>query len=172
MDDGLWMCIQRSVGGWCGPARRLLARRRPEPPAPFSLYIPRRNGYKGLACRPVALTVRASDSKSEGWGFESLLACQRFQGFTGFYLEAFLFYVPIAYPNAFSTPRTNEEARGLLAREFHPSQRLMYLARITSAYSFQRSWLVRVSYSAMCGSAKPCRYILTSDKRTMSGEMS
>ena len=27
-------------------------------------------------CRPVALTARASDSKSEGWGFESLLACQ------------------------------------------------------------------------------------------------
>lgn len=26
--------------------------------------------------RPVALTARASDSKSEGWGFESLLACQ------------------------------------------------------------------------------------------------
>ncbi len=25
--------------------------------------------------RPVALTARASDSKSEGWGFESLLAC-------------------------------------------------------------------------------------------------
>ncbi len=25
--------------------------------------------------RPVALTGRASDSKSEGWGFESLLAC-------------------------------------------------------------------------------------------------
>ncbi len=27
--------------------------------------------------RPVALTARASDSKSEGWGFESLLACQK-----------------------------------------------------------------------------------------------
>jgi hypothetical protein len=26
--------------------------------------------------RPVALTARASDSKSEGWGFKSLLACQ------------------------------------------------------------------------------------------------
>ena len=26
-------------------------------------------------CRPVALIGRASDSKSEGWGFESLLAC-------------------------------------------------------------------------------------------------
>ena len=25
--------------------------------------------------RPVALMARASDSKSEGWGFESLLAC-------------------------------------------------------------------------------------------------
>ena len=25
--------------------------------------------------RPVALIGRASDSKSEGWGFESLLAC-------------------------------------------------------------------------------------------------
>jgi hypothetical protein len=25
--------------------------------------------------RPVALTARASDSKSEGWGFKSLLAC-------------------------------------------------------------------------------------------------
>jgi hypothetical protein len=25
--------------------------------------------------RPVALTGRASDSKSEGWGFKSLLAC-------------------------------------------------------------------------------------------------
>ena len=28
-----------------------------------------------LKDRPVALTARASDSKSEGWGFESLLAC-------------------------------------------------------------------------------------------------
>jgi hypothetical protein len=28
-----------------------------------------------LRYRPVALTARASDSKSEGWGFESLLAC-------------------------------------------------------------------------------------------------
>ena len=27
--------------------------------------------------RPVALTARASDSKSEGWGFKSLLACQK-----------------------------------------------------------------------------------------------
>jgi hypothetical protein len=26
-------------------------------------------------CRPVALTARASDSKSEGGGFKSLLAC-------------------------------------------------------------------------------------------------
>ena len=31
-------------------------------------------------CRPVALTARASDSKSEGWGFESLLACQLKRG--------------------------------------------------------------------------------------------
>ena len=46
------------------------------------------------------------------------------------------------------------------------------LARITSAYSFQRSWLVSVSYSKMCGLAKPCRYMFTSDRRTMSGEMS
>ena len=28
--------------------------------------------------RPVALIGRASDSKSEGWGFESLLACIKF----------------------------------------------------------------------------------------------
>ena len=28
-----------------------------------------------LQDRPVALTARASDSKSEGWGFKSLLAC-------------------------------------------------------------------------------------------------
>ena len=35
-------------------------------------------GDKGVGffkARPVALTARASDSKSEGWGFESLLAC-------------------------------------------------------------------------------------------------
>lgn len=31
---------------------------------------------KVMRDRPVALTARASDSKSEGWGFESLLACQ------------------------------------------------------------------------------------------------
>ena len=36
--------------------------------------------YKTASCRPVALTVRASDSKSGGWGFESLLACQENQG--------------------------------------------------------------------------------------------
>ena len=30
------------------------------------------------ANRPVALTARASDSKSGGWGFESLLACIEF----------------------------------------------------------------------------------------------
>ena len=30
------------------------------------------------ADRPVALTARASDSKSGGWGFESLLACIEF----------------------------------------------------------------------------------------------
>jgi hypothetical protein len=30
--------------------------------------------------RPVALTARASDSKSEGWGFESLLACHINEG--------------------------------------------------------------------------------------------
>jgi hypothetical protein len=30
------------------------------------------------ANRPVALMARASDSKSEGWGFESLLACIEF----------------------------------------------------------------------------------------------
>jgi hypothetical protein len=32
---------------------------------------------EGSLCRPVALIGRASDSKSEGWGFESLLACHR-----------------------------------------------------------------------------------------------
>lgn len=31
--------------------------------------------YTDAECRPVALTARASDSKSEGWGFKSLLAC-------------------------------------------------------------------------------------------------
>ena len=46
------------------------------------------------------------------------------------------------------------------------------LARMTSAYSFQRSSLVRVSYSKMWGAAKPCRYMFTSDNRTISGEMS
>ena len=30
------------------------------------------------ADRPVALMARASDSKSGGWGFESLLACIKF----------------------------------------------------------------------------------------------
>jgi hypothetical protein len=29
--------------------------------------------------RPVALMARASDSKSGGWGFESLLACIEFE---------------------------------------------------------------------------------------------
>ena len=32
-------------------------------------------GWRGFSNRPVALIGRASDSKSEGWGFESLLAC-------------------------------------------------------------------------------------------------
>ncbi len=36
----------------------------------------------GNSDRPVALMARASDSKSEGWGFESLLACVDF--FNGF----------------------------------------------------------------------------------------
>jgi hypothetical protein len=39
------------------------------------LYIDTASRYKSLGCRPVALTVRAPDSKSGGWGFESLLAC-------------------------------------------------------------------------------------------------
>ena len=43
---------------------------------------------------------------------------------------------------------------------------------MTSAYSFHLSCEVSVSYSAMCGSMKPCRYMFTSDSRTMSGEMS
>ena len=46
------------------------------------------------------------------------------------------------------------------------------LARMTSAYSFQRSSLVRVSYSRISGATKPCRYMLTNDSLTMSGEMS
>jgi hypothetical protein len=33
-----------------------------------------------LEYRPVALTARASDSKSEGWGFKSLLACHMNEG--------------------------------------------------------------------------------------------
>jgi preprotein translocase SecE subunit len=32
-------------------------------------------GWRGIRNRPVALIGRASDSKSECWGFESLLAC-------------------------------------------------------------------------------------------------
>ncbi len=32
----------------------------------------------GNSNRPVALTARAPDSKSGGWGFESLLACSVF----------------------------------------------------------------------------------------------
>ena len=39
----------------------------------FTIYIS--NFTFNSAHRPVALTARASDSKSEGWGFESLLAC-------------------------------------------------------------------------------------------------
>jgi hypothetical protein len=42
----------------------------------FSFTTKSQTSYKVCSCRPVALTVRASDSKSEGWGFESLLACQ------------------------------------------------------------------------------------------------
>lgn len=37
--------------------------------------------WRGFHYRPVALIGRASDSKSEGWGFESLLACVNFLGF-------------------------------------------------------------------------------------------
>ena len=37
------------------------------------------SGRKGFR-RPVALTGRATDSKSEGWGFESLLAWNREAG--------------------------------------------------------------------------------------------
>ena len=33
----------------------------------------------GESNRPVALTARAPDSKSGGWGFESLLACSVFK---------------------------------------------------------------------------------------------
>ena len=46
------------------------------------------------------------------------------------------------------------------------------LARITSAYSFQRSSLASESYSWICGLTKPCKYRLTSESRTISGEMS
>ncbi len=52
-----------------------LARREPA----FSFTSRSKTGYKSRSCRPVALTARASDSKSEGWGFESLLACQENQ---------------------------------------------------------------------------------------------
>jgi hypothetical protein len=34
-----------------------------------------------ISDRPVALMARASDSKSECWGFESLLACINYLGF-------------------------------------------------------------------------------------------
>ena len=51
--------------------------------------------YKICSCRPVALTVRAPDSKSGGWGFESLLACQGYQGVTGYSLFPFLLGVHI-----------------------------------------------------------------------------
>ena len=61
------VCVQSPSGGYSWDSC--------EAASLFSLYMAGRNGYKGLACRPVALTVRASDSKSEGWGFESLLAC-------------------------------------------------------------------------------------------------
>ena len=46
----------------------------------FSFTSKSQTSYKVSSCRPVALTVRASDSKSGGWGFESLLACQGNQG--------------------------------------------------------------------------------------------
>jgi hypothetical protein len=89
----------------------------------FLLYITGGSRYKKLACRPVALTVRASDSKSEGWGFESLLACQYFLGFTGFPLEAFFVYAPSTYPNAFSTHTEVKKAGVALAKQAQAFQR-------------------------------------------------
>ena len=47
--------------------------------------------YKDPNRRPVALTVRAPDSKSGGWGFESLLACQGYQGVSRNRLLLFVF---------------------------------------------------------------------------------
>ena len=44
--------------------------------------LPMAGGWHGFRNRPVALIGRASDSKSEGWGFESLLACiNLFEGY-------------------------------------------------------------------------------------------
>lgn len=46
-----------------------------------NIYSPSWAGEDSIF-RPVALIGRASDSKSEGWGFESLLACiNLFEGY-------------------------------------------------------------------------------------------
>ena len=44
----------------------------------FSLFFSSGIPSFWRANRPVALMARASDSKSGGWGFESLLACIEF----------------------------------------------------------------------------------------------
>ena len=69
------------------------------------------SGYKECSCRPVALTVRASDSKSGGWGFESLLACQENQGVTGCACSPFLAYVPITNLDCSFAPYVNEKKK-------------------------------------------------------------
>ena len=67
----------------CGTKSRACSDRLPDAglprPCPFSFASKRQTSYKICSCRPVALTVRAPDSKSGGWGFESLLACQGFR---------------------------------------------------------------------------------------------
>ena len=51
----------------------------------FKLVVGRISLHFWNANRPVALMARASDSKSGGWGFESLLACVEFlNGFKWF----------------------------------------------------------------------------------------
>jgi hypothetical protein len=47
----------------------------------ISLYFIHPNRYIETLRRPVALTVRAPDSKSGSWGFESLLACHFAAGY-------------------------------------------------------------------------------------------
>ncbi len=106
----------------------------------FSFTSKSQTSYKVSSCRPVALTVRASDSKSGGWGFESLLACQGYQGVS--WKAVCLFKVPV-HPKSLNSGWN----------DFGPS--LCQIEQFTHGW-LSRSHTEKPAYDASEEALKPC----------------